>query len=166
MLIAALIIGGLVKIADGYTENFEDSFAGTSTSVSAWAIAIYNGMWSYDGWNQLNFVSEELKNPTRNFPIVICVGIPLVTVCYLLVNIAYFTVMTPAEVLASSSVAVTFGDRVFGSASWIVPIGVACSTFGAANGSAFTAARYDKILLNDLFSFHYILIFILFFIYI
>jgi len=140
-LIAALIIGGLVKIGEGYTENFEDSFAGTSTSVSAWAIAIYNGMWSYDGWNQLNFVSEELKNPTRNFPIVICIGIPLVTVCYLLVNVAYFTVMTPAEVLASNSVAVTFGDRVFGAASWIVPIGVACSTFGAANGSAFTAAR-------------------------
>ena len=98
-------------------------------------------MWSYDGWNQLNFVSQELKNPTRNFPIVICVGIPLVTVCYLLVNVAYFTVMTPAEVLASNSVAVTFGDRVFGSFSWIVPIGVACSTFGAANGMAFTAAR-------------------------
>ena len=74
-------------IGNGYTENFEDSFAGTNPSVSAWAIAIYNGMWSYDGWNQLNFVSEELQNPTRNFPIVICVGIPLVTVCYLLVNI-------------------------------------------------------------------------------
>ena len=40
-----------------------------------------------------------------------------------------------------SAVAITFGDRAFGSLSWIVPIGVACSTFGAANGSAFTAAR-------------------------
>ena len=140
-LISSIVIGGLVKIGNGFTENFNDSFAGTSTSVSAWAIAIYNGMWSYEGWNQLNFVSEELQNPTRNFPIVICIGIPLVTVCYLLVNIAYFTVMTPAEVLGSNSVAVTFGDRVFGSASWLVPIGVACSTFGAANGNAFTAAR-------------------------
>ena len=37
------------------------------------------GMWSYDGWNQLNFVSQELKDPVRNFPIVICVGIPLGT---------------------------------------------------------------------------------------
>lgn len=36
-------------------------------------------MWSYDGWNQLNFVSQELKDPVRNFPIVICVGIPLGT---------------------------------------------------------------------------------------
>ena len=49
--------------------------------------------------------------------------------------------MTPAEVLASNSVAVTFGDRVFGSFAWIVPVGVACSTFGAANGVAFCSAR-------------------------
>ena len=37
--------------------------------------------------------------------------------------------------------AITFGDRVFKGFSFIVPLGVACSTFGAANGSAFTAAR-------------------------
>ena len=48
-LIAAIIVGGFVKIGQGYTENFQDSFAGTSTSVSAWAIAIYNGMWSFEG---------------------------------------------------------------------------------------------------------------------
>jgi len=34
-----------------------------NSSASAWAIAIYNGMWSYDGWNQLNYVSEELIDP-------------------------------------------------------------------------------------------------------
>ena len=61
----------------------------------------FSGMWSYDGWNQLNFVSQELENPTRNFPLVICIGIPMVTVCYLLVNISYFTVMTASELLAS-----------------------------------------------------------------
>jgi len=42
----------------------------------------------------------------RNFPLVIMIGIPLVTVCYILVNIAYFTVMTPSEVLASNAVAI------------------------------------------------------------
>lgn len=34
-------------------------------------------MWSYEGWNNLNFVSQELENPTRNFPIVVGIGIPL-----------------------------------------------------------------------------------------
>ena len=45
------------------------------------------GMFSFEDWSALNLVSQELVNPERNFPIVICVGLPLVTVCYLLVNI-------------------------------------------------------------------------------
>ena len=40
-----------------------------------------------------------------------------------------------------SAVAITFGARAFGSMMWIVPVGVACSTFGAANGLLFTSAR-------------------------
>ena len=42
-LVTAIIIGGLVMIGQGETQNFENAFDGTSTSASAWAIAIYNG---------------------------------------------------------------------------------------------------------------------------
>lgn len=42
----------------------------------------------------------------RNLPLAIMIGIPLVTVCYVMVNIAYFTVMTPTELLLSPAVAV------------------------------------------------------------
>ncbi|CBY24423.1 unnamed protein product [Oikopleura dioica] len=142
VLISAIIIGGFAEIAKGNTENFENAFEGTNPSISAWeTVAIYNGMWSYDGWNQLNFVSQELINPERNFPLVIIGGIPLVTLLYLLVNVSYFTVMSPSELLQSPAVATTFGAKVFGSFAWIVPVGVACSTFGSSNGEAFTSAR-------------------------
>ncbi|CBY32573.1 unnamed protein product [Oikopleura dioica] len=141
LLISAIVIGGFVEIANGNTENFENGFDGTNPSVSAWAVAIYNGMWSYEGWNQLNFVSQELVDPERNFPLVIIGGIPLVTLLYLLVNVSYFTVMSPSELLQSPAVATTFGAKVFGSFSWIVPVGVACSTLGSSNGNAFTSAR-------------------------
>ena len=42
----------------------------------------------------------------RDLPLSILIGIPLVTVCYVLVNIAYLAVLTPAEVMESSAVAV------------------------------------------------------------
>ncbi len=42
----------------------------------------------------------------RNLPLAIIIGIPLVTVCYIFVNIAYFSVMSPTELLQSSAVAV------------------------------------------------------------
>lgn len=45
----------------------------------------------------------------RNLPMAIVIGIPLVTVCYILMNIAYFTVMTPTELLQSQAVAVVSG---------------------------------------------------------
>ncbi|KAI9542601.1 b(0,+)-type amino acid transporter 1 [Dissostichus eleginoides] len=84
---------------------------------------------------------EELKDPFRNLPLAIIIGIPLVSVCYVLVNVAYFTVLTPTELLLSPAVAVTFGDRVLYPLSWIVPLFVVFSTFGSANGSCFTAGR-------------------------
>ncbi|XP_078066904.1 b(0,+)-type amino acid transporter 1 [Mustelus asterias] len=141
LIVAVIIVAGIILIAQGHTQNFENSFDGAKTSFGSISLAFYSGLWSYDGWNQLNFVTEELKNPFRSLPLSIIIGIPLVTVCYILVNVAYFTTLTPAELLQSSAVAVTFGDRVLTAASWLVPLFVVFSTFGAANGSCFTAGR-------------------------
>uniref|UniRef100_A0A452UG92 b(0,+)-type amino acid transporter 1 n=1 Tax=Ursus maritimus TaxID=29073 RepID=A0A452UG92_URSMA len=141
VIVAIIIISGLVLLAQGNTRNFENSFEGTQLSVGAISLAFYNGLWAYDGWNQLNYITEELRNPFRNLPLAIIIGIPLVTGCYILMNVSYFTVMTPTELLQSQAVAVTFGDRVLYPASWVVPLFVAFSTIGAANGTCFTAGR-------------------------
>lgn len=47
----------------------------------------------------------------RNLPLAIIIGIPLVAVCYVMVNVAYFTVMTTSEVLLSPAVAVVSCTR-------------------------------------------------------
>ncbi|XP_053460594.1 B(0,+)-type amino acid transporter 1 isoform X2 [Nycticebus coucang] len=141
VIVAIIIISGFVLLAQGNTKNFENSFEGADVSVGAISLAFYNGLWAYDGWNQLNYITEELRNPYRNLPLAIVIGIPLVTVCYILMNVSYFTVMTATELLQSQAVAVTFGDRVLYPASWVVPLFVAFSTIGAANGSCFTAGR-------------------------
>ncbi|XP_071824234.1 b(0,+)-type amino acid transporter 1-like isoform X2 [Apostichopus japonicus] len=138
-----IIIVGFVELGKGNTEylNPKTSFKGSSSNVFAYGIAFYQGLWAYDGWNQLNFITEELINPFRNLPLGIIIGIPLVTVVYLLTNIAYFAVMSPAEMLSTSAVAVTFANRTLGPVAWIIPVFVCCSTFGAANGTLFTAGR-------------------------
>ncbi|XP_030617134.1 B(0,+)-type amino acid transporter 1 isoform X1 [Delphinapterus leucas] len=141
VIVVVIIISGIVLLAQGNTRNFENSFEGTKLSLGAIGLAFYNGLWAYDGWNQLNYITEELRNPFRNLPLAIIIGIPLVTGCYILMNVSYFTVMTATELLQSQAVAVTFGDRVLYPASWVVPLFVAFSTLGAANGTCFTAGR-------------------------
>ena len=75
-------------------------------SVGRIATAFYSGLWAYDGWNNLNYVTEEIINPKRNLPLSIIIAIPMVTICYLLVNISYLAVMSPSEMMISDAVAV------------------------------------------------------------
>jgi len=145
LMVVAICVGGIVLLAQGETQNFQDPFEGTSTKFEDWILAFYGGLWSFDGWNQMNFVTEEITNPERNFPVTILAGIPSVTVLYILMNVAYFTVLNKTQMLSSDAVAIKFGDKVFGPAAFLVPVAVACSTFGAANGSAFTGARLTYV---------------------
>jgi L-type amino acid transporter 5 len=141
LALVIIIILGAVQLFKGGTENFEDSFKNTTTKPGAFALAFYSGLFSYAGWNYLNFVTEELKDPYRNLPRAIWISMPMVTVIYVLANIAYFTVLSPQELLESNAVAVSFADRLLGVMSWIMPLFVAASTFGGLNGAIFTSAR-------------------------
>ena len=54
----------------------------------------------------MNYVTEEIVNPKRNLPLSIIIAIPMVTICYLLVNVSYLAVMSPSEMMISEAVAV------------------------------------------------------------
>lgn len=136
-----IIITGFVALYLGKTDSFENSFEGSATEPGAYAVAFYSGFFSYAGWNYLNFVTEEIKNPYQNLPRAIWISMPLVTGIYILANIAYFAVLSPAEMLASNAVAVTFADKMFGVMAWIMPLFVACSTFGGLNGCIIASSR-------------------------
>lgn len=61
--LGVIIVGGLVMLFQGHTENFDNSFENTKLGINPIGIAFYQGLWSYDGWNNLNYVTEELKRP-------------------------------------------------------------------------------------------------------
>ncbi|KAA0192525.1 hypothetical protein HAZT_HAZT009698, partial [Hyalella azteca] len=141
LAILVIVAGGIYKLAQGNTQYLATGFTGTTNRIGDVATAFYSGLWAYDGWNNLNYVTEELKKPYVNLPRAIIIGIPTVTLCYMLVNISYLAVMSQDELLASETVAVTFGNRVLGAAAFLMPLAVTLSTFGAANGTAFTSGR-------------------------
>ncbi|KAM3594683.1 uncharacterized protein V6R79_012209 [Siganus canaliculatus] len=139
--LAVIVLGGIVKLCQGQTGNFENSFEGSNVGISSIGFAFYQGLWSYDGWNTLNYLTEELKEPKVNLPRAVIIAISLVTGLYLLVNVSYLTVMTPRELMSSSAVAVTWGNKVFGSWGWIMSLAAALSAFGSLNGTFFSGGR-------------------------
>ncbi|XP_035024443.1 b(0,+)-type amino acid transporter 1 [Hippoglossus stenolepis] len=141
LALAVIIIGGVVMLIRGNNESFKDSFENTNVGINPIGIAFYQGLWSYDGWNNLNYVTEELKRPEVNLPRAVVIAISLVTGLYLLVNVSYLTVMTPKELMSSSAVAVTWGNKVLGSWGWIMSVAAALSAFGSLNGTFFSGGR-------------------------
>lgn len=69
----------------------------------------------------MNFIIEELKDPIKNLPRAIAISCTLVTVVYVFTNIAFYTTLSPQEVLGSAAVAVTFAERNFGFLAWTIP---------------------------------------------
>ncbi|KAG7328511.1 hypothetical protein KOW79_008455 [Hemibagrus wyckioides] len=139
-----IVIGGIVTMAQNGLEslgNPDTSFEGTTLEISAIGMALFQGFWSFAGWYNLNFVLEEVKNPEVNLPRALMIAIPMVTILYLLVNISYLAVMTPREMMMSSAVAVTWGNKVLGSWGWVMSIAAALSSFGTLNGSFFSGGR-------------------------
>ncbi|GLD62774.1 cystine/glutamate transporter [Lates japonicus] len=69
----------------------------------------------------------------------------VVTSCYVLTNVAYYTVMTAEELLASDAVAVTFAEKMMGNFSIAVPVFVALSCYGSMNGGLFACSRHTPL---------------------
>ncbi|CAH2036161.1 unnamed protein product, partial [Iphiclides podalirius] len=136
-----IIIGGIVWISQGKVENFHDGWAGTKTSVSDWSVAFYSGIFSYSGWNYLNFMTEELRDPYVNLPRAIYLSLPLVTAIYLLANLSYLAVLGPVGVRATEAIAVDFAAAALGWLHWAMPGLVAVAVAGGLSVHVMTSSR-------------------------
>ncbi|KAI7617723.1 amino acid transporter [Hortaea werneckii] len=117
-------------------------FEGTSTSTSQWAVALYAGLWAFDGWDNTNYVVGEMKRPGKDLPRVIHTSLPMVIIAYLLANLAYVFVLPTDIINSSNTVAVAFGQTVLGPiGSLVLALVVSGSCFGALNATTFTAGR-------------------------
>uniref|UniRef100_A0A8C5I8F9 b(0,+)-type amino acid transporter 1 n=1 Tax=Junco hyemalis TaxID=40217 RepID=A0A8C5I8F9_JUNHY len=122
LALLVIVVGGLVLLAKGQTQSFQNGFQGTTAGIGAVGVAFYQGLWSYDGWNNLNYVTEELKKPEVTLPRALMIAIPLVTCLYLLVN-------------------VTLRGAAWATWAWLISLSVALSTFGSSNGTFFSGGR-------------------------
>lgn len=144
-----VIFGGIYEIAKGNTDNLNKGFEGTNLRPGSLALAFYSGLWAYDGWSSVTTVTEEIKRPEVNIPRSIAISVPIVTLLYVFMNVAYMTVLSIPEMITSPAVAVAFGERVLGPFAFLIPVGVALSTYGCALSVQFGVTRLCYVSSQD-----------------
>jgi len=97
---------------------------------------------TYGGWNEIAFASAEFRNLQRDMLRSLLWGIFIITLVFVLVNLAYVNVLGLRGVSESEVVAADLMRRVFGDyGAKFISILIAVSTLGAASGTIFTGAR-------------------------
>lgn len=139
ILLAALFVGHVTPdLSFGSASVYA---AENNTSVfSMIALAVVASLWAYEGWTNLNTVAEEMKNPRKNLPLALIIGIGGVTILYALFNFAIMKVL-PHEEIASM---IDAGDLYLGTAAAkkllgsagavVVTVGMVLAMFGSMNG--------------------------------
>ncbi|ORZ13480.1 amino acid permease-domain-containing protein [Absidia repens] len=140
--LAMIIIIGFIWLGKGGVHNLENAFEGSSTNGLDYGTSLYLALFSYNGWNNLNYGIAEVKNPKKVLPVAITISCFLVTGIYVLANIAYFATLPLATVANSETVAMQLGLVSMGNAgAYFFALMVVLSTFGAVNGNVWAASR-------------------------
>ena len=143
LVLLILIVLGLA-LGHGSSEHFLTHVrVGAQGGLFAtFGVATVGALWAYDGWNNLSMVAGEVERPQRNMPLALILGTLLVIAVYVLVNISYFYVLTPAHIASTNTVAADTARQFMGKAGGaFIAIGVMISSFAALNGSILSGSR-------------------------
>lgn len=187
--LAVLIIAGIaVGFASGYFDaNFQDAWHATKTTVDAKGVSseislstvalliaisttIINSLFSSDAWNNVTFIAGDIRNPERNLPKSLFLGTFIVTILYVLANVAYLGLLplkgqpidgdfvyttenvknAGIQFASSGRVGTAAAYMLFGDlANWIMAALIMISTFGCNNGLIMAGSRLFYAMAND-----------------
>lgn len=152
------IILGIVAVGFTYSggswANFAGEFIGAKGGIAGFFAALVAALWAYDGWNDLNMVAGEIRQPERNIPIALIFGVATVGGLYILMNAAVQYVL-PASVIAASprpasdAIALVLGRA----GASIVSAGMALSMLVTLNGTIMSGARVPYAVARDRYFF-------------
>jgi APA family basic amino acid/polyamine antiporter len=115
-------------------------------------LALVGPLFSAGAWNDVTFAAAEIRNPRRNLPIALAAGVGLVSLLYVLANIAYLRAL-PLEAIRNAPddrVATAMLQTVLGGkAAAVMAVAIMISTFGCNNGLILAGARIYYAMARD-----------------
>jgi len=135
-----------------------ESGAITKTPLLGWALVgalgatIINSLFSADAWNNVTFIAGEIRDPKRNIPRSLFFGTLIVTLIYVLANVAYLMLLPNQDIMnaPSNRVGAAAAHVIFGEPGVLIMAGlIMVSTFGCNNGLILAGSRLYHAMAKD-----------------
>lgn len=141
LVLVALIVAGLMAVRSPESATAAPAGSGIGLA-SSFLAALFPIMFAYGGWQNLNFVAEEVVSPLRNLPRAILIGVGLVIAVYLGANLAYLRVLSASGLALTHTPAADAAGRVWGEGgARVMSVVILISLFGYLNLALMTAPR-------------------------
>jgi basic amino acid/polyamine antiporter, APA family len=148
MILAIVVIG--FSYATGSWSHFAGGYEGAKGGMAGFMAALVAALWAYDGWNDLNQVAGEIREPEKSIPVALIVGVATVGGLYILVNAAVQFVLPASSIAISARPASDAAGLVLGHmGAAIVSAGMALSMLVTLNGTSMSGARVPFAVARD-----------------
>ncbi|MBW9147939.1 amino acid permease [Clostridium sp. CM028] len=149
----AKLIPIFIIIALGLIKGTAHSFSlplGTTAAGAGFGAAMLGTLWAYDGWVGVGNIAGELKNPKKDIPKSIILGLIVIITVYVLFNLAIINIIPITAVISSNKVASDVATVLFGKfGSLFITAGILISIFGTLNGYLMTGVRIPFAMARD-----------------
>jgi basic amino acid/polyamine antiporter, APA family len=146
--LACLIAAGLLAQPSAATTAAAPAQQGGT--ILALGAAMVPVLFAYGGWQQTNFVAQELIRPEKNLPRALVLGVTIVVVVYLLANLAYVRTLGLVGLAASTAPAADSMEALLGKPGrTLIAAGIALSTFGFLNLVILVSPRVYQAMAGD-----------------
>lgn len=152
LAIAALVVGAFALVSHSgiVLTPIAPPGVGAGTLLSAFFAGLVQAMFAYGGWQNSCFVVEEIRDPEKNLPRAILIGVAIVILVYMGANLAYVHVLGADALAATRTPAADAAAIIFGpGGAQLVGLLIVVSTFGFLNLALMTAPRVYYAMAKD-----------------
>ena len=148
--IVAVCFSGAGSAAGRGWSNFSTTFIGAKGGIAGFMAALVAALWAYDGWNDLNMVSEEIKRPEKTIPIALIAGVSVVAILYMGMNAGIQRMLTATAIAHAKVPAAAASEMVLGTLGVsLVSIGMVISMLATLNGTVMSGGRVPFAVARD-----------------
>jgi APA family basic amino acid/polyamine antiporter len=116
LFLLVFLLAGFVSLKENFSNSWTLSlnFKKESLFSFGFPVSLIYVMYAYSGWNAATYIGEEIKNPRKNIPLALLLGVLVVTVLYLGTNLLYVKTLSFEEMSGVIEIGAKTAEKIFG----------------------------------------------------